>query len=323
MKTFKLLLFLLLLPSVGWSFGVTWEGFLTQPDGVTPDSNATRAINIKLYDNDKSCLIYEEDHIVDTATSLGQVAIEVGTGTAANGAMTETYFDNTVLQTCYGATTETLGLFEDRKLEITVGGELMSPDVTVSLLPSAVYAKQAAVAQALNPDAVVTASITAQSITDEKMAGIASPCSLNEVLKSDGSGGFSCAPDDDTYTKNTIDDVAADGVLANSISSNWAFDHDANVSAHHVATVDTSAATICSAGQYLDGDGTCNATPAADNLGTHTATQNLVMGTFNITGVTNINGTAAAELANVATNAGDIVTNATAISANTTSIGTK
>lgn len=48
----------------------------------------------------------------------------------------------------------------------------------------------------------------------------------------------------------------------------------------------TNAATECSAGQYLDGDGTCQAVPSgADDLGSHIAGQNLNMNNHRIIGL--------------------------------------
>jgi hypothetical protein len=56
-----------------------------------------------------------------------------------------------------------------------------------------------------------------------------------------------------------VDDTPADGDTADAISSNWAFDHDADAAAHHTATVDTNANTICTGDTtYLDGEGNCD-----------------------------------------------------------------
>lgn len=47
----------------------------------------------------------------------------------------------------------------------------------------------------------------------------------------------------------------------------------------------TNAGTLCNAGEYLDGDGTCKTVPSgADNLGNHTAGQNITLGTHYLSG---------------------------------------
>lgn len=61
------------------------------------------------------------------------------------------------------------------------------------------------------------------------------------------------------HTKTAVDDTPADGDTTDAISSNWAFDHDADASAHHTATVDTNANTVCTGDTtYLDGEGNCD-----------------------------------------------------------------
>ncbi len=53
-----------------------------------------------------------------------------------------------------------------------------------------------------------------------------------------------------------------------------------------VADIDTNtnAATLCNAGEYLDGDGTCKTYNGADDLGDHTATSNIILGTNYLSG---------------------------------------
>ncbi|PCJ78381.1 MAG: hypothetical protein COA57_16160, partial [Flavobacteriales bacterium] len=51
--------------------------------------------------------------------------------------------------------------------------------------------------------------------------------------------------------------TAAASASTAAVSAGALFTHDANASAHHTATVNTNAVTICAAGQFLEGDGTC------------------------------------------------------------------
>jgi len=101
--------------------------------------------------------------------------------------------------------------------------------------------------------------------------------------------------DDDTQ----LSEAEVDAFVANNGFSTGA----------HTVDTNTNAATLCSAGEYLDGDGTCKAIPSADNLGDHTATQGLDMGTFDIGNVGNLDAAGALTVGGVITGDGSGLTN--------------
>ena len=61
--------------------------------------------------------------------------------------------------------------------------------------------------------------------------------------------------DDDDHTQyvlhSDVDDTPVDGVTGDPISSNWAYDHDANASAHHAKYTDAEALTAAKAGEGI------------------------------------------------------------------------
>ncbi|MCO4755058.1 MAG: hypothetical protein KC478_11295, partial [Bacteriovoracaceae bacterium] len=177
----KLTLFTLLsfLPSLGFAFGVTWEGQIT--DNVdtpvnTHMSGATTTIRFSIWDDTGSvCELYQEEHNVDLTATNGFVSVEIGTGTPTGGspAFSEAIFSNannpiTGVAACTYNPTALVG----RKMDITldpnsagVGAEVFATQIDISLLPAAVYAKEASQANTIVANGVTTASILDGTIT--------------------------------------------------------------------------------------------------------------------------------------------------------------
>ncbi|TKJ17495.1 hypothetical protein CEE44_03090 [Candidatus Woesearchaeota archaeon B3_Woes] len=73
-----------------------------------------------------------------------------------------------------------------------------------------------------------------------------------DTIDTDSNGLLSCGTD--AYSANTwrgIDDSPVNGVTTESISSNWAYDHDAASSAHHVKTVNTDTQDLGTSGTTI------------------------------------------------------------------------
>ncbi len=173
MKKLTLLTLLFFLPSLGFAFGVTWEGQITD-SGDTPVtthmSGGTTVIRFSIWDDTGStCKLYEEDHNVDITGTNGFVSVEIGTGTPTGGspAFSENIFSNasnpiTGFAACAYNPTASLG----RKMDVTldplsagVGVETFATQIDISLLPAAVYAKEATQANTIVANGVTSASI--------------------------------------------------------------------------------------------------------------------------------------------------------------------
>jgi len=173
MKKLTLLTLLFFLPSLGFAFGVTWEGQIT--DNVdtpinTHMSGATTTIRFSIWDDTGStCKLYEEDHNVDLTATNGFVSVEIGTGTPTGGspAFSENIFSNasnpiTGFAACAYNPTASLGRKMDVTLDPTsagVGVETFATQIDISLLPAAVYAKEATQANTIVANGVTSASI--------------------------------------------------------------------------------------------------------------------------------------------------------------------
>ena len=111
-------------------------------------------------------------------------------------------------------------------------------------------------------------TIAAQAVTNTMISGIASNCSNGQVLKADGSGGFSCAADagaggaDATSLRGeSLDPSLATNTTTDGQILVWSQTNSRWEVGNKTIDTDTNAGTQCSAGQYLDGDGTCKAIP--------------------------------------------------------------
>lgn len=125
----------------------SFDGYLL--DGSSNPIPGPVNVTFQVYNPAGNCLVFEETHTSVTPAVDGSFNLKVGLGTRASsavdgGVMWATIFQNTSLvrsagSGCTGGYTPVIG--DARKLRVTVGGTVLSPDYTISSVPFATTAE--------------------------------------------------------------------------------------------------------------------------------------------------------------------------------------
>lgn len=337
MKKLKLLILSLLFPSLGFSFGVTWEGLITDNVDVainTHMSGATTVIRFSIWDDTGStCKLYEEDHNVDLTATNGFVSVEIGTGTPTAGSpvFNENMFSNasgTIVG--FGACNYNPTASVGRKMDITldplsagVGVETFATQVDISLLPAAVYAKQASTAGSattVNVDGIASGAGLYFTYAPNNTA-----CAGGEILEFNGTNWICGTKTVDTDTDTTYTAGAGLNLAGTVFSIPSASVTDGMISNVGLNKLAAGGAT---SGQVLQYNG-ANWVPVSGSAGDFLSngsvplSGNVDFASNSINNIVNINGVSATELANVATNATNIASNASDITLVSSSVSNK
>ena len=151
-------------------------------------------------------------------------------------------------------------------------GEYLDGDTTCKAIPTDTTLAGSAAGGSLS-GTYPNPTIAAQAVTNTMISGIASNCSNGQVLKADGSGGFTCAADAgaggadaSSLRGETLDASLATNTTTDGQILVWSQTNSRWEVGTQVTDTDTNAQSICTGATFLDGDGNCTAMPTDTTL---------------------------------------------------------
>jgi hypothetical protein len=162
MKTKWMLTALGLLSNLAWAGTNTFSfsGTLLDPtNGNQPLVSSSVSLLLEIYDPGGTCLLYREQQAVNTSTTNGDFAIQVGAGARQSGdpglTWPQIFQSSGQVQGCFTASAG-----NGRSLRITVNGTTLSPDFPISSVPMATSAETLAAGSTISGDLTLSNSST-------------------------------------------------------------------------------------------------------------------------------------------------------------------